>query len=204
MVFRECSALRAIKIPEGVERLGTVAFGGCGQLGHVELPGSLREIGNDVFRECSALRAIKIPEGVASLGGRVFDGCEQLIAAYVHQDVQLGVDVFAGVSDDFVRYIDIDEYNALHVVADEIRRRDELNGRPIVRLTRQPYFRLSSSEVGVEVFPGSRAALFWIALNVMHYGGGCDFSVVIIEIFKNFKCSDLEYGLGRYASLNGI
>ena len=126
------------------------------------------------------------------------------MVAYVHKDVQLGRNVFAGVSADFVRYTDIDVYNALPVVEDEIRRRDKLNNRPIVRLTRQPYFRLSNRAKGLEVFQGSRGALFWIALNLNRLFGVRDHSVVIIEILKNFKWSDLEYDLGRYACLNNI
>ena len=73
-----------------------------------------------------------------------------------------------------------------------------------MRLARQPYFRLSSSEVGVELFPGSRAALFWIALNLNRLFDVRDYSVVIIETLKNFKWSDLEYDLGRYACLKVI
>ena len=197
--FKSCKALRAIKVPEGVEIIGLRAFWYCFQLEHVELPSSLREIRDRAFAYCKVLRAINIPQGLASLGGDTFIQCRQLIAAYVHQGVQLGDDVFADVSDDFVRYADIDVYNAQPVVVEVARRGIELNSKTIVRLTRQPYFRLSSSEVGVEVFPGSRAALFWIALNLNRLFGVRDHSVVIIEILKNFKWSDLEYELGRYA-----
>ena len=203
-VFTYCKSLKSVKIPDGVERLEDAAFNMCEQLEHVELPSSIRQVENCAFYRCKSLKVVKIPEGVASLGGEAFMQCGQLIAAYVHQDVQLGDDVFAGVSADFVRYTEIEKYHAHPVVADVYHRRDELNNRPIVRLTREPYFRLSNIEMGVEVFPGSRDALFWVALNVMNFGDDGIPSVVIIEIFKNFKWSDLEYDLGRYACLNNI
>ena len=129
--------------------LGKGVFYSCEELEHVELPSSLREIRDSAFAYCRVLRAIKIPEGVTRLGERVFYSCEELVAAYVPQHLQLGDRVFEGVDAGFVRYTDIKAFNSLEVVADVDRRAHELNNRPIVRLTKQPYFQISNRAKGV-------------------------------------------------------
>ena len=196
--FRLCEGLIAIKIPEGVERLGERVFECCKQLEHVDLPSILREIGMWAFGYCSSLKAIKIPERVEKMEEYTFSGCKQLIVAYVPQNVQLDDNVFQGVSAGFVRYSDIVEYNALPVVADVSRRGIELNARPIVCVTKQPYFRFINREIGLDLFPSARKILLTLLLvqNQKQTESPGSFPPEILAIILGFlKWSELSYPL---------
>lgn len=60
-------------IPEGVVEIDTNAFAGL-LIENVELPSTLRIIGNDAFSGCKILETIEIPSGVTTVGERVFRG----------------------------------------------------------------------------------------------------------------------------------
>jgi len=65
-------------VPEGVTELDRVAFRYCPGLVEVQLPSSLRKIGDNAFYRCEGLEEIVIPEGVTELGDRAFRGCTML------------------------------------------------------------------------------------------------------------------------------
>ena len=116
------------------------------------------------------------------VGTCVFKGCNQLIVAYVPQHLQLNPNVFASVSAGFLRYTDIDLYNAI----------------PIVRLTRQPYFRFSNREVGLELFPGAREVLRTLYFVQNRIDGNSPISFpmeILLYILEFLKWSEMHYRL---------
>lgn len=53
------TAISSIEIPEGVESLGEIVFGGCYALTDVVIPSSVKSIGEYAFAYCPALTSIK-------------------------------------------------------------------------------------------------------------------------------------------------
>lgn len=64
-----------ITVPEGVEIIEPYAFAGCNDIAYVELPSTLREIGEGAFLDCVSLRELTIPQGVKTIGDLAFHGC---------------------------------------------------------------------------------------------------------------------------------
>jgi len=58
--------------------LSSKLFRGCSNLNGVTIPNSVAELKDDVFRDCSSLTAITIPVSVKKLGNDVFKSCTNL------------------------------------------------------------------------------------------------------------------------------
>ena len=101
-IFRGCTSLKEIEVPEGVTAIPDYAFNGCTELEEVllpealtavgdsafysctglegiSLPGTLTAIGKSAFSECSSLKTIKLPETVSAMGNQAFMGCSSLV-----------------------------------------------------------------------------------------------------------------------------
>lgn len=65
--FDACTKLEKVVLQNGLETIGTMAFGGCA-FKTIDLPSSLKSIGGSVFHH-SALERITIPQSVVSLEG---------------------------------------------------------------------------------------------------------------------------------------
>lgn len=71
--FHECDDLTKVIIDEGVEFLGTKAFSGCWQLQELQLPSSLRQIGEGCFMYCPYLPdEFYLPEGLETINAKAF------------------------------------------------------------------------------------------------------------------------------------
>ena len=84
-----------IEIPEIYEGLPVVgisseAFASSVHLKSVELPNSLKYIGNNAFEGCSNLESINIPESLEYLGSQAFDGCKKLPLTEYENALYLG------------------------------------------------------------------------------------------------------------------
>ena len=60
-LFKNCSSLEEIIIPEGATYIGNEAFLGCSSLSSIELPESVISIHSSAFQGCSSLTNIEIP-----------------------------------------------------------------------------------------------------------------------------------------------
>ena len=82
--FVNCISLKAVKIPNGVTRIGYSAFYGCTGLTSVNIPDSVKTIdGNYIqqggaFERCTGLKSVTIPNSVTHIGSCVFKGCKGL------------------------------------------------------------------------------------------------------------------------------
>ena len=98
-VFRECTSLTTIDLPNGVTYIGKCAFGNCSGLTSVTIPNSLTSIGPSTFSGCSALTSVTIPNSVTSIGGYAFSGCSGLTSVTIPNSVtSIGSGVFADCS----------------------------------------------------------------------------------------------------------
>lgn len=64
-----------ITVPEGVEVIEPYAFAGCDDVAYIELPSTLRKIGEGAFLDCVSLRELTVPEGVRTVGDLAFHNC---------------------------------------------------------------------------------------------------------------------------------
>lgn len=75
--FQECSSLREIYLPEGLEGIGQNAFKSSG-LESVTLPSSLKKQGYESFGSCNNLKSVTISEGIKTVSRAVFKDCNNL------------------------------------------------------------------------------------------------------------------------------
>ena len=73
-VFKSCSSLTTIDIPEGVIVIGEYAFSYAYTLNSINLPSTLTTISNNAFEETWSLSSITIPLAVINMGSNVFKG----------------------------------------------------------------------------------------------------------------------------------
>ena len=82
-------------------------FKDCDRLQGIELPTTIKSIGKYAFYNCALLDDIVIPESVTEIKEKAFSMCASLrnITFLSKTPAILGVDIFAGVPDDFVIYV---------------------------------------------------------------------------------------------------
>lgn len=67
----------SVKVPEGVTAIGDNAFLGFKRLSEIQLPSTLKKIGDKAFQDCESLNVINI-ENVSMIGVGAFAGCKSL------------------------------------------------------------------------------------------------------------------------------
>ncbi len=77
-VFRGCSSLTSITIPNSVTSIGNSVFYGCTSLTSITIPNSVTSIGNGTFQNCSNLTSVTIGNSVNYIGDYAFSGCSSL------------------------------------------------------------------------------------------------------------------------------
>ncbi len=75
--FLQCS-LESIDIPSSVKSIGERAFRLCSELKEVNISHGVEEIGGYAFSECTGLEAVLLPDSVTSIGVRSFENCFNL------------------------------------------------------------------------------------------------------------------------------
>ena len=77
--FQNCTALKNIVVPEGVERINDNCFRDCSALEGITLPNTLNYIGSYAFMSCRALKKIDIPKNVHKLYQQTFEITPNLV-----------------------------------------------------------------------------------------------------------------------------
>jgi len=71
-LFDDCTKLKTVTIPAGIETIKNNAFQGCRSLQIDNLPDSLKTIEASAFKGCTSLSEIVIPRNVTSIGFMAF------------------------------------------------------------------------------------------------------------------------------------
>ena len=93
------SSIQGIQIPGSVRRIGNAAFRNCWSLEMVNLQEGLEIIGEDAFQYCVSLAQITLPSSLRQLGKGAFRGCRQLTELEIPEHVAvLPPDLLSGCS----------------------------------------------------------------------------------------------------------
>lgn len=79
-LFRDCCALKTIKIPDSVIKIMNWAFCNCKLLRAIEIPKQVTYIGKGAFQDCSQLQAMDLPSNITNMEDSVFAYCNSLAA----------------------------------------------------------------------------------------------------------------------------
>ena len=94
--FYGCSSLQSINMPANLQRIGNYAFEGCVSLPSAEFH-SLQDIGYKAFYGCSGLQWVKLPDCMESVGQSVFEDCRSLASINLPDGIEnIGFGAFAG------------------------------------------------------------------------------------------------------------
>ena len=74
-------------IPNTVTKINNYAFSGA-PFRSIEIPSSVKSIGNNAFDQCDSLIYISIPEGTVSIGNVAFDRCTNLSSVFISNTVK--------------------------------------------------------------------------------------------------------------------
>ena len=77
-VFRGCSSLTSVTIPDSVTSIGRYAFQNCTSLTSITIPNSVTNIGGYAFYGCDSLASVTIGNSVTSIGEGAFAECNSL------------------------------------------------------------------------------------------------------------------------------
>lgn len=79
-MFYGCSGLERVELPPTVREIGDYAFAQCRSLKYISLASltQLRRIGTSAFENCESLEAVLLPASLEELGGAAFSGCTRL------------------------------------------------------------------------------------------------------------------------------
>lgn len=87
--FASCTDIKRIEIPASVKKIGNEAFRGCTALESVLFSEGavLDSIGNAAFYECEGLRQIELPSGIKYISYNLFYGCGSLRHAAIPEGI---------------------------------------------------------------------------------------------------------------------
>ena len=70
--------IHSLSLPEGLTRVGNMAFYDCYKLTSVTLPSTVTAVGDLAFCRCSAVTILRLNEGLQTIGESAFERCEAL------------------------------------------------------------------------------------------------------------------------------
>ena len=83
------SGISSIEIPDSVTEIGALAFGNCSSLISAKLPATIKVIPDELFCDCGELTSIVIPEGVTEIGASAFRSCHKLSSVIIPKSLKV-------------------------------------------------------------------------------------------------------------------
>ncbi len=77
-VFRNHTEVESVEVPDSVKGIGDYAFSGCEKLWSIKLSDDLDDIGKGTFENCSALTEVELPENLEVVEEKLFYNCDAL------------------------------------------------------------------------------------------------------------------------------
>jgi len=93
------SKLRSVTFSDNIrlEDTGPGVFEGCSRLEYIDLPTSIKIIGESAFSHCESLREVKLPDNLNHIKVKAFEGCDSLQSIEIPQTIKsIGMGAFAG------------------------------------------------------------------------------------------------------------
>jgi hypothetical protein len=87
-VFNGCSNLLEVELPSTLKKIGNDAFYNCSKLEKMDIPSGVSVIGGDAFGKCVKLQTVTIPEGVTTIASSAFDYCAGLKNIFLPRNLQ--------------------------------------------------------------------------------------------------------------------
>ncbi|MDM8144520.1 leucine-rich repeat domain-containing protein [Bacteroides eggerthii] len=88
------SGLKHINLPSSLKYIGERCFDGCRELPEIKLPEGIKNIGRWAFRDLSALKTISLPASLEEVGDEAFQGCTSLEHVDYHVPEASGKSIF--------------------------------------------------------------------------------------------------------------
>ncbi len=76
--FKDCMALQEINLPDTLKSIGDHTFDGCRNLDEITIPKNVTSIGYGAFGDCWNLVTVTIPDSLTFLGSDAFYNCSKL------------------------------------------------------------------------------------------------------------------------------
>ena len=76
-MFEKCTSLESIKLPKNLQELGDYCFKGCSKLASLTIPESIKRIGKYCFED-TYIGKIALPRSLMEIEGYAFSGCDNL------------------------------------------------------------------------------------------------------------------------------
>lgn len=177
MAFYDCYNLTSVVIPSTVREIGELAFCQCTSMTILQLNRGLQTIGRSAFELCSALQDLRLPDTVTTLGRHAFYRCASIQYVTVPASVtEMGSGVFA-YCDGLIR---------AEVYA------------PLTQLPRWTFYgctRLTSISLNAETKGlGNYCVYGCESLSVVYYGGEAGDSEVLREQITEDKADFGQFG----------
>ena len=86
--FSNCNYLTKINLPDTLKVIGEKAFYGCTGLTELVIPANVTDIGENAFNGCTGIKEIIIPAKVLKIGRGAFSNCSALTSVTISDSVQ--------------------------------------------------------------------------------------------------------------------
>ena len=77
-VFYNCSSIKSLTLPDGLEAIGNNAFWGCSMIENLVIPEGVKTIGSSAFSSCYRVKRLDLPSSLTTIGDYAFYGMEVL------------------------------------------------------------------------------------------------------------------------------
>ncbi|MBR5528019.1 MAG: leucine-rich repeat protein [Clostridia bacterium] len=95
--FRDCAALTAVQLLEGVHNIEKAAFAGCSNITDFVIPNSVTTLGSHIFSACRNLTGVTVSNKVESIGEYTFWECNSLNKVIIPRSItSIGNNAFGG------------------------------------------------------------------------------------------------------------
>lgn len=94
--FAGFSVCTAVNIPSSVKKIGEISFFWCYKLPSVSIPDGVEYIGGSAFKMCERLTSVEMGDSVAEIGGSAFELCYRLASVKLSKGLKkIGMSAFA-------------------------------------------------------------------------------------------------------------
>ena len=87
--FQNFKALKDVRLPATLKKVGSTAFNGCESLESVVIPEGVREIEYGAFNGCSSMKYVVLPSTLQKMWSRAFGSCSMLDSIVVKCDTAI-------------------------------------------------------------------------------------------------------------------